>query len=462
MPRDSRTLPSLALILFSLLAILASAGTVQAEDYPLSVTASADSPSPNPVHSGKESLASLSASIDASTVNEEAVANGPAWSWSITKIQYRSSSSSGWTDSATQVANITASDPASPSATLHFNGSWGYWKVTCTPRVTYEDNDGNTWDSDTPPKNVTPVHVTFTCFTATVRVGIRSMGVWKDVPNVEIPAQPDGSWDWEVIGASYTLPGKPSYYTYLKVFCTPSDLPSRPDVKLVVDRLSGATYSDPPSYTPPSNGGVSHSGDGEWVYYSFKEPKTEKNPGAPISAWVKPQYLGQDIGSPVRIQVNSIFYHLTHTTIDMYGATINPSEYHYLSAAEYASWKYDVSYGVGGNWYVDLTISSYGKTNPTPFLSWERDTYLYQLAFNDENVCASTIGHENVHRGQSLYVLLQSVLYTDAKKFAEGEAYYWEFDHFAQTGLSAAEQTVVTDALRYINDTTGTVPDPGI
>ncbi|MBI2362708.1 MAG: hypothetical protein HYV15_04930 [Elusimicrobia bacterium] len=78
----------------------------------------------------------------------------------------------------------------------------------------------------------------------------------------------------------------------------------------------------------------------------------------------------------------------------------------------------------------DPGVATMGVTNPGAF-NVGRHVRLGPTAFNSENICASVLGHENVHSGQSLVTFLSS-------KRAEPPAYQWEIDNASRLGTDAS------------------------
>ena len=164
----------------------------------------------------------------------------------------------------------------------------------------------------------------------------------------------------------------------------------------------------------------------EWVYTPFSEPKTEKHPKT-LSVVVVPKHKGRIVGEPVQIEVKAVFAQLTlfHSHAPRskpHGA--QPDDYEL--AWRYAKWKYGLDTTASTSIRYDPKLNTMGITNPGAF-NIGRNVRLGPTAFASENICASVIGHENVHSGQSLATLLSS-------RWAEPPAYQWEMDNAARLG----------------------------
>lgn len=168
----------------------------------------------------------------------------------------------------------------------------------------------------------------------------------------------------------------------------------------------------------------------EWLYTPFSEPKTEKHPRT-LSVVVVPKYKGRIVGEPVQIEVKPVFAHLT--LFHSHGPREKPhgaQPADYELAWRYAKWKYGLDTAASTSIRYDPKLGTMGMTNPGAF-NVGRNVRLGPTAFNSENICASVLGHENVHAGQTLVTLLSS-------KWAEPSAYQWEMDNAARLGTDAS------------------------
>jgi hypothetical protein len=209
----------------------------------------------------------------------------------------------------------------------------------------------------------------------------------------------------------------------------------------LVLRIKEITGGD--GYTPSGQGTlVQDSSDSDkWTYKAFEEPKTEKHPKTKV-VHIVAQADGTDVSNEITLQVAPVFTWLTSVHKHAAGQKVHkPSNQDYERAYKYARWKYSI--GTPDIIIsVDPSLVRYGETHPGAF-NIGRYTTLGILAFNDENVCASTLGHEEVHGTQSLSVLL------GPEAGAERPAYQWEMDHKDDTGLSADEVDRVQQWLNY-------------
>src|SRR5262249_44081746 len=112
---------------------------VGAQCNPLTVHATAGETTPDwvEVPSGDLSSTPLSATVDnpPSGVSAPCSLNGPNWSWSASSS---GAGCSAWVDHP---------DPHSSSATLYCSFTeGGYWTVSCTATVDYDDGCGHCWE----------------------------------------------------------------------------------------------------------------------------------------------------------------------------------------------------------------------------------------------------------------------------------------------------------------------------
>lgn len=166
-----------------------------------------------------------------------------------------------------------------------------------------------------------------------------------------------------------------------------------------------------------------------WHYTAFEEPKTEKHPQR-VTFTLVPELDGKVCGEPIRIQVRSVFMHLTGVHSHRPGQRIHmPQPDDYELAWRYARWKHGIDTSKLTKISFDPDIEQAGLTNPGAF-GIGRYCRLGRVAFLSENETASVLGHENVHGGQSVLTFIGP----DEK--AEVPAYQWEIDNAAKTGVS--------------------------
>ena len=118
------------------------------------------------------------------------------------------------------------------------------------------------------------------------------------------------------------------------------------------------------------------------------------------------------------------------------------------SAWRYSRWKYGINTGSLRGISYNSNQRENGLTN-----IYTKNCNLGPGAFDSENLCASTLGHENVHGGQpSWYLFLSTYTWRlGGRDFAEVEAYNWEISNANKTGLSPAELNDVIAWRNYYN-----------
>ncbi|MFA5137806.1 MAG: hypothetical protein WC728_01145 [Elusimicrobiota bacterium] len=176
----------------------------------------------------------------------------------------------------------------------------------------------------------------------------------------------------------------------------------------------------------PGKGELKRDGD-RWVYTAFEEEKTNKHPGS-TSVSILAKHKGRICSEPATLQVKSVFNHLTmFHSHDPAGKAHVATQEDYELAWQYAKWKYDIDTKNSTTIKYDKKLESMGATNPGAF-NIGRHVRLGPTAFISENLCASVLGHENVHAGQGLGTFLSS-------KWSEPPAYQWELDNAERLGV---------------------------
>jgi len=202
-----------------------------------------------------------------------------------------------------------------------------------------------------------------------------------------------------------------------------------------------------PEYTPSGIGSITQQEATVWEYSSFTEPKTAKaarDKFAIVVAKIDNDLLCADY----RVLVKPVFDWLNSYHQHGPGEGRHPTQASDREIAwRYARWKYDIvssnlaniSYTPSGNGNAETDI-----TGPRG----ARNCLLHAPAFSTENWCASDIGHENVHGGQSFNPFLKSWarnLFGTFDRKIEYPAYKWQADNAEKCGLSASETQDVID-----------------
>jgi hypothetical protein len=189
----------------------------------------------------------------------------------------------------------------------------------------------------------------------------------------------------------------------------------------------------------------------KWEYNAVEELKTEKHP-APKRAVIVAKITGKEIGQPLKILVKPVFLWLT--TFHQHGPGLiahAPTDADYNQAWKYAKWKYDIKTNFLRSilFARDQTQSGLTKFGGGQF---QRDCTLGFGAFSSENLCASTLGHENLH-GRQPDIMFRPIWFVihpiDGEKLVELPAYRWEKQNATRTGLSAIELAEVDAWINY-------------
>lgn len=210
-------------------------------------------------------------------------------------------------------------------------------------------------------------------------------------------------------------------------------------------------------YVPTGLGSI-HSSfswplDNKWLYGAFTEPKSATSPMLKHAVIVA-KYENVRISRPLRIAVWPVFQNLVQEhqhgpdEVDFPASPHLPTDFDYESAWRYAWWKYGINIS-NVRVSFDRSLSTAGLTNPNlnP-MDNRRPCSLGLLAFRSERICAGTLGHENVHGGQSLQM---------SRNDAEKEAYQWELGHQNILHYDENELGECQDWYNYYN---GTGPKP--
>jgi hypothetical protein len=203
------------------------------------------------------------------------------------------------------------------------------------------------------------------------------------------------------------------------------------DKTFVLENLKLKLIADPLSNNPERQKGKivrDINLPNKWIYYPAKELKTEKHPRT-LKIKIVPKCSGKICGLSSTITVRSVFEHLVNIHPDNpKGKFHKPYESDYELAWKYARWKYDVDTSNLNEILFDPEMKYKGVTYVAIF-SKKRMCKLGRDAFISENICASVLGHENVHGGQSLK------MFFGGREKAEPPAYQWELKNAARLGL---------------------------
>jgi hypothetical protein len=198
----------------------------------------------------------------------------------------------------------------------------------------------------------------------------------------------------------------------------------------------------------PAKGEIKRDG-GRWVYTAFEEEKTNKHPGS-ASVSIMAKHKGRICSAPASLHVRSVFSHLAmFHSHDPAGKAHMATQEDYELAWRYVRWKYGIDTKNSTTIKYDKDLGAMGATNPGAF-NVGRHVRLGPTAFISENLCASVLGHENVHAGQGLGTLLVT-------KWSEPPAYQWELDNAQRLGVG---QDYVEECRAFQRWYQGTGPRP--
>ncbi len=203
-----------------------------------------------------------------------------------------------------------------------------------------------------------------------------------------------------------------------------------------------------PDYQPADPGSVEKTSSGVFEYTAFKESKDAKAP-RDKKVVVVAKIDESELCVKHEVTVKPVFNWLT--TLHQHGPgeqSHGPEVSDFETAWRFARWKYGIS-------TANLSSITYTQNGPGDAqvlyqsgTVGARPCIIYQSAFGTENYCASVLGHENVHGGQSVgYWILSgaSKLSGAFNKKIEYPAYKWQVDNAARCGLSPGEEGQVTN-----------------
>lgn len=200
-----------------------------------------------------------------------------------------------------------------------------------------------------------------------------------------------------------------------------------------------------PDYTPNGIGTIIRTGETEFEYTSFLEPKSEMAPKEK-SVTIIAKIDDDELCAKHNVRVLPVFRWLV--SLHQHGPEAPrhpPEDSDYETAWRYARWKYDISTSNLSS-IVFNRFSPLGADAMVSFSSGSRGArpcIIYESAFTTENYCASVLGHENVHGGQSVNFLILSYAARLTGAFnrkIEYPAYRWQVENADRCGLSAGER----------------------
>jgi len=213
---------------------------------------------------------------------------------------------------------------------------------------------------------------------------------------------------------------------------------------VVVSRVSSGSYN--PGQGTLVRDSTNHT---KWGYTPFAEAKTEKHPTAK-EVYIVPKFNGKVCGNEIYVRVNTVFQLLT-VGYSSGGQYHTPTEDDYNSAWQYAKWKYNiVTTGLTSIAYDANQIKRGLTFTPTG------DCTLGHSAFENENWCASTMGHEEIHGVQGYWYCFYHQ-FRGSDHF-DVPAYQWEIDNASNTGISTSEIQTATQWRDYYSGVSDVKP----
>lgn len=205
----------------------------------------------------------------------------------------------------------------------------------------------------------------------------------------------------------------------------------KPDKNKVLKNLRLEIIADPIARHPERQKGTlvrDLNSQDKWIYYPAKELKSEKDPRV-LKIKIVPVCPDKVCGLSSTITVRPVFQHLINMHPDSPESKFHkPYQSDYELAWQYARWKYDINTSNLDKIMFDPDMKYKGVTYVGIF-SKKRLCKLGKQAFISENICASVMGHENVHGGQSLKMFI------GGREKAEPPAYQWEVQNAKRLGL---------------------------
>jgi hypothetical protein len=243
--RIMRTLRWIPLLVALLLMLYGGLPQAWATDYSLGVAGSlAGGPTPAAVGPGVTSSATLSASSESPSLQQEAYLVTSSWTWSLAAVGY-SVDGITWTgvgSGQSCTANMTS--PSSSTTGVNLACSPGYWYFSYLVSVYYADNMGNTWNG----YSVVGVPLTV----VNVNIAVRQHGSSDDYAStVEIAA---GHIDSDAHKADVKITCSPAVAARVRVDLTGG---TGDTTATNADLAFGSTHIGPGSYgyvTTASNG----------------------------------------------------------------------------------------------------------------------------------------------------------------------------------------------------------------
>jgi hypothetical protein len=178
-----------------------------------------------------------------------------------------------------------------------------------------------------------------------------------------------------------------------------------------------------------------------WKYIPFKEVDSEKHPMTK-TAEIVALFDKSQCSNIIIIHVKSVFLFLTTGSGFDYNKAIEYTKYKYnMSTDKLTSITYSVALSGKRRGEVRVGVSGVG-----------RYCKLGPGAFESENICASVLGHENVHGGQHWWLFMPNM-----EAQAEIPAYTWELNNAGRTGIDSSYKS---ECRAWINFFKGKGPKP--
>ncbi|MBS1473906.1 MAG: hypothetical protein HP058_03155 [Massilimaliae sp.] len=158
--------------------------------------------------------------------------------------------------------------------------------------------------------------------------------------------------------------------------------------------------------------------DSEWSYEGYDEPKSDRTRTLKYFLQVGVSFKDAQLQQKP-LTIHRVFRWLVDFDTD------------HNKAWRYAQWKYNIKTPYLSHIYYNSSLEYIALTNMSSS-KFSRDVQLGTDAFENENICASTLLHENVHGGQD-------AAYTPwGQRANEVPAYWAELTNAAQTNIDAS------------------------
>ena len=448
------------------------------DDSPPSVTLTADDPGDPDTF--QQVTSKVYAKVDHLPSGHLASDLTPIWTWYMEDTTHSDTVDGQFTTDGvvTSLFTITGDNADLTNPTATFQGEFdldGFYEVSVRATVIYHDNrtgqnlgpytsadTGDVYLGDTgdEPPPASPSVTSSAGTAATSASGrLQSSSTPKLVPKVKVAINPSVTLTSDKGNASMPLSASSAYPGFDSSLATAQititaikpniDLSK---VTLIVEGLHQFSNLKQWNYAPMSPGTIKKINDSTWSYQSFQEQQSDKH-AVSVQVRIVAMMNGKPISTELHLAISSVFDSYAKST--RYGA-----------AWTYVLWKYGISLGSNTNLSFDAGVTGYGRTvSPlfgTPFSQLEKLAFLGIPPDSlGENICASTILHENVHRYQS------NALRTDDHKLylSEQQAHQEEINKIGITAISGSYLQDAQDAAQHYADRvahkTPTTPDGG-